>query len=55
MKISLTLDHEAVAAIEAAWDEIEQQVAILAARGTRVTIAYDGERFVRRSADRIMH
>jgi hypothetical protein len=48
-------DPEAVAAIEAAWDEIEQRVAILAARGTRVTIAYDSERFVMRSADRIMH
>ena len=48
-------DSEAVAAIEAAWDEIEQQVAILAARGIRVTIAYDGERFVMRSADRVMH
>jgi hypothetical protein len=55
-EILATLDDpEAVAAIEAAWDEIEQQVAILAARGTRVTIAYDGERFVMRSADRIMH
>jgi hypothetical protein len=48
-------DPAAVAAIEAAWEEIEQRVAILAARGIRVTIAYDGERFVLRSADRVMH
>ena len=55
-EILATLDDpEAVAAIEAAWDEIEQRVATLAARGIRVTIAYDGERFVMRSADRIMH
>ena len=48
---------EAVAAIEAAWDEIEQQAAILAARGIRVTIAYDHDagRFVMRSASHIEH
>jgi hypothetical protein len=55
VNISLTLDPEAGAAIEAVWDEIEQQVCHIGCGGTRVTIAYDGERFVMRSADRIMH
>jgi hypothetical protein len=57
-EILATLDDaDAVAAIEAAWEEVEQQVAILARRGIRLTIGYDEEagRFVVQDMSRIQH